>query len=68
MSLAAGVSVSAAVEHLAAFEYQPTSVEVGATILTTPMQVGADRIPVPRGDGLGIDVDLDAVARLAKES
>jgi galactonate dehydratase len=68
VSLAAGVSVGAAVEHLAAFEYQPTSVEVGAAILTAPLPVRADRIPVPRGDGLGVDVDLDAVARLAKES
>jgi len=68
VSLAAGVAVSAAVEHLAAFEYQPTSVEVGANILRAPVPVAADSMPVLDGAGLGVDVDLDAVKRFAKES
>ncbi|TQM13522.1 mandelate racemase/muconate lactonizing enzyme family protein [Pseudonocardia kunmingensis] len=68
VALAAGLHVSAAVEDLAAFEYQPTSVEVGTRILTRPLDVAAGSASLPTSPGLGVEVDADAVARLAQES
>lgn len=68
VALAAGLQVSAAVEDLLAFEYQPTSTEVGSRILIEPLPVTPDGISLPTGPGLGIEVDVDAVAALAKES
>jgi D-galactarolactone cycloisomerase len=66
--LAAGLHVSAALQPLLTFEYQPTSTEVGARILRTPVEVRPDGFPLPGGPGLGVDVDEDAVRALAKES
>ena len=57
--------MSAAVEDLPSFEYQPTSYEVGNRILRTPLPVGAHTMSLPEGPGLGVDVDADAVAALA---
>jgi galactonate dehydratase len=68
VALAAGLQVSAAVEDLPAFEYQPTSVAVGARVLTRPVDVGAGSMSLPTGPGLGVEVDADAVAALAEES
>jgi D-galactarolactone cycloisomerase len=68
ISLAAGLHVASSVESLAAFEYQPTSTEIGQRILRTPLPVRPDGFTLPTEPGLGIDVDLDAVHRLAKES
>lgn len=65
VALAAGLAVSAAVEDLPSFEYQPTSYEVGNRILRTPLPVGAHTMSLPDGPGLGVDVDADAVAKLA---
>lgn len=67
-SVAAGLHVSACVENLEVFEYQPTSVGVGKRILREPLDVRPDGITLPTGPGLGIDIDVDAVERLAKES
>lgn len=68
VALAAGLHVSAAVADLAAFEYQPTSVDVGQQILATPLPTTPDMIALPTGDGLGIEIDEDAVRHLAEES
>lgn len=68
MALAAGLHVSAAVEDLLAFEYQPTSTEVGSRILIEPLPVTPAGNSLPTGPGLGIEVDVDAVTALAKES
>ena len=65
VALAAGLAVSAAVEDLPAFEYQPTSFAVGARILRAPLPIGAHTMPLPTGPGLGVEVDADAVAALA---
>ena len=67
VALAAGLHVSAAVEDLAAFEYQPTSTEVGARILKRPVPVQPSGFTLPSGPGLGVDVDAGAVRELAKE-
>lgn len=68
VALAAGLHVSAAVETLEIFEYQPTSVEVGQRILRRPVAFGPDAFPLPAGPGLGVDVDEAAVRSLAEES
>jgi D-galactarolactone cycloisomerase len=68
IALAAGLHVSAAVEDLTAFEYQPTSAAVGARILTGPLPIAPDHMIVPTGPGLGVDVDADAVTALAESS
>lgn len=68
VALAAGMHVSAAAELLEAFEYQPTSVDVGRRILRRPLDVGPDGCTPPVGPGLGIDVDEEAVRTYAEES
>ncbi|SCG54756.1 galactonate dehydratase [Micromonospora echinaurantiaca] len=68
VSLAAGLHVAAAVADLAAFEYQPTSTEVGSRILTGPVPLHPAAFDLPAGPGLGVDVDVEAVRALAKES
>lgn len=65
VALAAGLAVSAAVEDLPSFEYQPTSHEVGNRILRAPLPVGAHTMSLPTGPGLGVEVDVDAVAAAA---
>lgn len=67
-SVAAGLHVSACVENFAVFEYQPTSVGVGERVLRQPLDARPDGFTLPAGPGLGIDIDVDAVERLAKES
>ncbi|RKF24048.1 mandelate racemase/muconate lactonizing enzyme family protein [Micromonospora globbae] len=67
VALAAGLHVSAAVEHLSCFEYQPTTTEVGQRILTAPLPGGPDGFAVPTGPGLGVEVDLATVSALAEE-
>ncbi|WBB69385.1 mandelate racemase/muconate lactonizing enzyme family protein [Micromonospora sp. WMMD812] len=68
VSLAAGLHVAAAVADLAAFEYQPTSTEVGSRILTGPVPLHPAAFDLPAGPGLGVDVDAETVHALAKES
>ncbi len=68
VALAAGLHVSAAVEDLPAFEYQPTSTDVGGQILRTSVSTAADHMVLPDGPGLGVEVDSDAVADLAEQS
>ncbi|MEU8299013.1 mandelate racemase/muconate lactonizing enzyme family protein [Micromonospora sp. NPDC048909] len=68
VSLAAGLHVAAAVADLVAFEYQPTSTEVGSRILTGPVPQRPAAFDLPAGPGLGVDVDVETVRALAKES
>jgi galactonate dehydratase len=68
VALAAGLQVAAAVEDLAAFEYQPTSTDIGGRILATPVTVRPDGFALPAGPGLGVDVDVTAVRGLARGS
>lgn len=68
VALAAGLHVSAAIEDLPAFEYQPTSAEIGQRVLRDPLVVAADHIDLPQGPGLGIEVDAETVHRLADPS
>ena len=66
VALAAGVQVSAAVQDLLVFEYQPTSTEVGQSIMGTPVQFSPDHFAVPQGPGLGVEVNEDAVRTLTE--
>jgi len=68
VAAAAGVAVSAAIEDLLLFEYQPTSLSIGAAALGNPLTVTPSRMTVPTGPGLGIEVDRAVVQRLTKES
>lgn len=68
ISAAAGVAVSAAVEHLHAFEYQPTSLDLGTKALDVSLDVSPDHITSMTGPGLGIEIDPSTVRRLAEES
>ena len=68
VAAAAGVAVSAAIENLLLFEYQPTSLAVGAAALESTLTVTPNQIPVPFGPGLGVEVDRTVVQHLRKES
>ncbi|APU21996.1 enolase superfamily enzyme related to L-alanine-DL-glutamate epimerase [Actinoalloteichus sp. GBA129-24] len=68
ISLAAGLHLSASIADLTAFEYQPTSVAVGERILAGPLAVEPHSMSLPTGPGLGVEIDAEAVAALAKES
>ncbi len=68
ISLAAGLHVSAATVELLAFEYQPTSVEVGELRLGTNVSHEADFFTLPPGPGLGLDINVNTVRELQQES
>lgn len=68
IALAAGLQVAASAETVSAFEYQPSSTVVGAQILETPPEHDAASFMLPSGPGLGVDVDEDAVRKLAEQS
>lgn len=66
IALAAGLSVAAAAETMAVFEYQVVPTEIGSRILRAPIEVRSDAFTLPHGPGLGVEVDEDAVRRLAE--
>ena len=68
VAAAAGVAVSAAIENLLLFEYQPTSLAVGMAALDSTLTVMPNQITVPFGPGLGVEVDRTVVQHLRKES
>lgn len=68
IALAAGLHVAASLQHFLVFEFQPTSTEVGARILSAPLDHEARGFALPDGPGLGVEVDEDRVRTLAKES
>lgn len=68
VSLAAGLQVSALVEQLVAFEYQPTSVALTESRLGTRVEHDAATFALPAGPGLGVEIDLHTVRALQKES
>lgn len=68
VALAAGIHVSAALTLSPFFEYQPDTVDVANSLLRTPLAIGPTGFEVPTGPGLGIDIDIDTVRRLAEEA
>jgi D-galactarolactone cycloisomerase len=68
VAAAAGVAVSAAIENLLLFEYQPTSLAVGAAALGSTVNAMPNTMAVPAGPGLGVEVDRTVVEHLRKES
>jgi galactonate dehydratase len=57
VAVAAGLQVSAAIENMPAFEFQPGTMAVADRILTTPLAGGPVSFAVPQSPGLGVDVD-----------
>lgn len=68
VSLAAGLQLSGAIESLTAFEYQPTSVALSELRLGTHIEHDADSFKLPSGHGLGLEIDLETVRALQRES
>jgi D-galactarolactone cycloisomerase len=68
VSAAAGLAVSAAIENLLLFEYQPTSLAVGTAALGSTLAMMPNLMTVPTGPGLGVEVDRTLVQHLRKES
>lgn len=68
VSLAAGLQLSGAIESLIAFEYQPTSVALSELRLGTYLEHDAASFKLPTGHGLGLEIDLEIVRALQKES
>lgn len=68
VALAAGIHVSAALPDCPFFEFQPDTVDVAQSLLRTPLAIGPTGFEVPNGPGLGIDIDIDTIRRLAKEA
>lgn len=66
VAVAAGLHVSAAIEDLPAFEFQPGTMAVANRILTTPLDGGPVAFGLPRGPGLGIEVDLSSIPQEAR--
>lgn len=57
VAMAAGLHVSAAIEAMPAFEFQPGTMPVANRILTKPLSGGPIHFDVPDSPGLGVDVD-----------
>ncbi len=61
VAVAAGLHVSAAIENMPAFEFQPGTMTVAATILTAGLPGGPVSFALPNTPGLGVEVDLQAI-------
>ena len=60
--IAAGIHTAAAIPNLLTMEYQPTQFAIAQSLLTTELPVDADGYRVPEGPGLGVEIDLEALA------
>lgn len=61
IAVAAGLHVSAAIEHMPAFEFQPGTMAVANTVLKRPLVGGPIEFPLPTAPGLGVEADLDTL-------
>lgn len=61
VALAAGLHVAAAAPNAPFFEYGPSTVELANRLLRVGIRAEPDRLVLPDGPGLGIEVDEDAV-------
>jgi galactonate dehydratase len=61
VSVAAGLHLAAAIEHMPAFEFQPGTMAVANRILTGPLTGGPVSFTLPQGPGLGVDVLQEAL-------
>ncbi|WP_420037145.1 mandelate racemase/muconate lactonizing enzyme family protein [Streptomyces sp. cg28] len=67
VALAAGIQLSAATQDCPFFEFQADSLPVAQRILRTPIDVTPAGYQLPKGPGLGIEVDVDIVRELSQE-
>ncbi|WP_184847496.1 mandelate racemase/muconate lactonizing enzyme family protein [Allocatelliglobosispora scoriae] len=58
VAVAAGLHVSAAIDDMPAFEFQPGTMAVASRILTAPIVGGPVSFALPHTPGLGVDVDV----------
>ncbi|MCC6367436.1 MAG: mandelate racemase/muconate lactonizing enzyme family protein [Bryobacterales bacterium] len=63
--IAAALHYAAAVEECLMAEYNPKVFSVANRFLKTPLRMEGNRYVVPEGPGLGIEMDEDALARVA---
>lgn len=61
VAVAAGLHVSAAIEQMPGFEFQPGTMAVADRILTKPLAGGPVSFDLPDSPGLGVEVDLSDV-------
>ena len=57
VAVAAGLHVSAAIEAMPAFEFQPATMAVASRVLTAPIAGGPVSFRLPELPGLGVEVD-----------
>ncbi|MEV6108002.1 mandelate racemase/muconate lactonizing enzyme family protein [Streptomyces sp. NPDC051940] len=68
VATAAGLHLAAAVADMPFFEYQPTTWHVASRILREPLAGGPGKgITLPKGPGLGVDVDDAFIIKHAEE-
>jgi D-galactarolactone cycloisomerase len=68
IAVAAGLHVSAAVDNMPAFEFQPGTMAVANDILTSPLAGGPISFALPQSPGLGVEVDLPFVLSNSQQS
>ena len=65
INLAASLHFAAAIERTSLFEYQATANEIRDALIANAPQPVAGVIAVPRGSGLGVEIDEDALRHFA---
>jgi L-alanine-DL-glutamate epimerase-like enolase superfamily enzyme len=65
--LAAGLHVAAIIPNLAFFEFQADSIGLANSILLNPISYSDGALNLPSGQGLGVDLDLDAIDDMTQE-
>jgi L-rhamnonate dehydratase len=65
INLAASLHFAAAIERTSLFEYQATANEIRDVLVPDAPQPVASALTVPRGPGLGVEIDEDALRHFA---
>jgi len=68
INLAASLHFAAVIERTSLFEYQATQNEIRERLVPNAPKPDAGMLAVPRGPGLGIEIDQDALRYFAAES
>lgn len=65
LATAASIHLSAAMPNLFMLEYQPVSLKMANQFLREPIQCERGSFIIPEGNGLGIELDLDKLAKVS---
>ena len=68
INLAASLHFAAAIERTSLFEYQATDNEIRDALIPDSPRPIAGMLTVPRGPGLGVEVDEDALRYFSAEA